>query len=200
MKKMLFILASTVIISSSTSALEPFKSGNYLTLLGGGNYKTTQIAHNERLITNFGAIGSIAIGTRNKVNTRYEIEFAYRYNTLYKYRHQHLKGNASTQAYMFNMLYDFPTTYFLKPYMGIGGGFAKQIFNGKLKQPIDGSMHVNRHTNSFAWQIIAGVACPFDALEAFGCDIEGMLEYRFFNPRIKSSNDQSITLGFRTYF
>lgn len=198
--KKTFLFLATILAIANLNAIEPFKSGRYVTLQGGGNYKTTQLAHNERVITNFGGIASTSIGVRNKVNTRYEFEFAYRYNALYKYRHQSISGHVSTQAYMVNLIYDFPTVYFLKPYIGFGGGYARQLFNGKLKQPIDNRLHLNKHTNTFAWQGIAGFACPLDALDDFGCDIESTVEYKFFNPRIKSSNDQSITLGLRTYF
>jgi len=201
MKKLFFTL-SIITTAASTFAIEPFKGGYYVSLQGGGNYKSTQLGHDERLTNNLGAIGSFAIGMRNNLNTRYELEFTYRYNTLDKYKGHSIKGHAGTQAYMANLVYDFPTRYFIKPYIGAGVGYAKQIFNGKLKHPSDDSvsLRVQQHTNSFAWQAIGGISCPFDAFDPLGYDIEGTIEYKFFNPRIKSSNDQSIAFGLRSYF
>lgn len=212
MKKILFAISSILLLSSAANSLEPFQPARYVTLLGGGNYKYTQLDHHKRVNNDIGALGSISVGIRNEANTRYELEFAYRYNKLNNLKphrilnKQSLNGNASTQAYMFNMLYDFPTTYFLKPYIGAGIGYAKQIFNGKYKQPQLTDVapfyttHFNHHTNSFCWQAIAGIACPFDAFDPFGCKVEGIIDYRYFNPRIKSSNDQSLSIGLRTYF
>lgn len=201
MKKILFAL-TLIATAAPTLGIEPFKGGYYVTLQGGGNYKYTQLDHNEHLTNDLGVIGSFAVGMRNKLNTRYELEFSYRYNTLDKYKGHSIKGHAGTQAYMANLVYDFPTRYFLKPYIGVGVGYARQIFSGKLNQALDNdvSLHVQRHTNSFAWQAIGGISCPFDAFDPLGYDIEGTIEYKFFNPRIKSSNDQSVAFGLRSYF
>jgi opacity protein-like surface antigen len=104
-----------------------------------------------------------------------EAEVAYRYNRNKRhdnYVYSTRRGHRDVWAAMVNVLYDINMCWCVQPYVGVGIGYAHvkhQVAN------FYGYGRNHRSDNSFAWQVIAGLAYPI-------CDnIDLAVEYRFFD-------------------
>jgi len=143
-----------------------------------------------------------AVGYQFEAPFRLEGEVAFRRNCLVKINSDDkskLRVHSHTWSYLGNLYYDFDCLYQIKPYLGIGMGYAQQRTYLKLENvaSVEGSaVNVSvkgKRERGFAWQAIAGIAYPI-------CDkVDLGLEYRFFDARARG-RDHCIGLGLKRFF
>lgn len=153
-----------------------------------------------------GFFGAIDLGYRWCSGLHLEAEVAYRYNREKRRHHSSSysrgnRGHRDVWAAMVNVLYDINMCWCVEPYVGVGIGYAHVRNKRHDFFSYSGSrFRRNRNDdNSFAWQVIAGVAYPI-------CDnIDVAVEYRFFNAvtnrrHDKNSYNNDIGINLKYYF
>lgn len=173
--------------------------------------------HEKGLDTGYFVAG--AVGYRLCEGWRGEVEGGYHHNSRKKHHHdssssdhfnnRRRHGDVNTWSVMFNGYYDIQTCWCVKPFVGVGIGYAdsehkrhgRHHGSSSSSNGCDtcvgssSSHHHRKHhdKNGFAWQLIAGVAYPI-------CDCwEVSLQYRYFNPTYVSRlhyNDVGIGLAY----
>lgn len=150
--------------------------------------------HSRKLETGYFVAGSI--GMRKYECFRGELEGGYHHNSRKKHHHDSSsdhhgnrghRGDTNTWSIMFNGFYDIQTCWCVKPFIGIGLGFASTEHKHHKRNHSDSSgcatcgsssshhHHHNNRRDGFAWQAIVGLAYPV-------CDCWDIsIQYRYFN-------------------
>jgi opacity protein-like surface antigen len=205
MKKiaLLSLLCASFFVPSAVKAADV--EGFYLGATGAASFVQTSNnhrRHHQKYDTGF--FGAIDLGYRWCNGFHLEAEVAYIYNkdkkhnNYYSFNSSH-RRHRDVWAGMVNGLYEFDTCWGVEPYVGIGLGYAhvKHGINNDFSYAYSGRRHASH--NSFAYQVIAGVAYPI-------CDnIDLAVEYRFFDavnsrshaPRVYNHN---VGLNLKYYF
>lgn len=208
MKKLLLMIATVVaVVAPSTSqAIDNFEERYYIGLQGGANWLNRESIHNVHTNHHVGYFVNGTVGWRNVRNVRFEAEIGYRHNKpenltsrFNDVKHKlNLHGHREAYSYMVNAVYDFPTSFYVKPYIGFGLGYAYTVWKSAGSTEF-ASFKVTDKRHDFAWQAIAGLAYPLEFLNCMDYDIDATVEYRYFEPNGFYS-DQTLALGLRTYF
>lgn len=191
MKKHVFTLITltSALFGAGLQANECCDSGAYVSGLGGVNFlKFDKNGKNFDAKTGYMAGASVGYKFEG-INIRTEAEFSYR-NNAFKVKVSDVKvdGRTETYAFMGNVYYDFDLDCAWTPYVGLGAGYAHQMFSAyahKTKLSIE--------DNGFAYQGIAGVSYKL-------CEkTHAALEYRYFASS-KHVKDHSIVASVKRYF
>lgn len=198
MKKI--ILLGILAISSFSSTLlqsNVFDINNknvYLTLFGGANF--LDVNNSGGIKPNFhpGYIVAGELGLEFCSGYRFEVEYAYRRNTLKKLhffgQNFTLPGHVQTSSYMANVLWDVPLIgygkykFCFKPYVGLGVGYDVQRWHAEQD-----NFFINENKKGFAWQLMTGLRYQF--FDKF----ETNIEYKFHKGPLTKFYNHSIGLG-----
>ncbi|MCY4593149.1 MAG: porin family protein [Alphaproteobacteria bacterium] len=136
-----------------------------------------------------------AIGYETRSGLRAEIEIGYRTSSWDKFEDLHLtydgeevlsddleaeaEGDLTTMSMMANGIYAFDASWSVRPYIGVGVGFAKhEVSVDDLIVTVDGAEYEFEDDSSddtvFAYQVMVGFAYPFSE------QAEARLGYRYF--------------------
>jgi outer membrane protein OmpA-like peptidoglycan-associated protein len=190
MKLRTVLLAATMGVLPAAVSAQPV-DGLYIGLMGGYNivqdtdlsFSPPVAGTNEATFDGgWAVIGRIGWGFGQVVpgiGLRVELEGNYRNNdvdrlTLGGLRSTGVRGRQETYGAMVNALVDFDLGLgFLYPYLGAGAGWAWTNWDGVRD---DLGRIVDDNDNNFAFQGIAGLSVPIDAVPGLAINAE----YRFF--------------------
>ncbi|MDW8444197.1 MAG: OmpA family protein [Acetobacteraceae bacterium] len=190
MKLRTALLAATMGVVPALASAQPV-DGLYIGLMGGYNLvqdtdittKPTAIPRSEVAFDGgWAVIGRIGYGFGRLapwVGARVELEGNYRDNSVDEIRLNNVRqtgvgGNQRTYGAMVNAIADFdPGLGFLFPYVGGGIGWAWTNWDGVRW---GGAQRIDDTDNNFAFQGIAGLSVPIDAVPGLAINAE----YRFF--------------------
>lgn len=207
MKKLILlaVMFMAVLVPHCVKALDmPFNlDGFYVSGNASCNFLTNSKKHHAKLTFEPGYLLAPAIGYRFCNGIRLEAEFAYRRNENKKAKYlgfsHRIGGHLETFSGLANVYYDLPVCWYVKPYVGVGIGYAYSDIRAKVRF-IDENSEVNSASlkgrrDGFAWQAIAGVTYPL-------CDnIDVAVEYRFFqNVSLKRAYNNDIGATLRYFF
>jgi outer membrane protein OmpA-like peptidoglycan-associated protein len=142
----------------------------------------------------FGGVASVGYGFGNGL--RVEVEGSFRQNTLRSVSGIGAgHGNENKYGAMANVLYDIDVTpygiSFMTPYIGVGGGWMQNDWNGVTAGAPPAEVTVNKAVNGPAAQAILGAAFP---LTEFVPGLDLTVEYRFMD----MPEDRKYTANFVT--
>lgn len=185
-----------IVIPKAAEAFVYYPEAFYIGLVGGANFANQVKLHHVESDVRTGYMVAGALGYRTCNNFRMEIEAAYRRNSLHRLKVHHFDirlsqpahGNFQSISGLFNLFYDAPLFFCLRPYLGFGLGYAYNRFHLKVHQQGE-IFKTTDHKNGFAWQAIAGITFPVNEF----ADI--VLEYRFYQPTVSQYNDHNVCLG-----
>lgn len=137
------------------------------------------ISGTNSLLTDNGGGWGLALGRRQGLNLRTELEYGWRSNNIIGFDEDGLRsdmtGKIKSQAGMANAYWEFVNfpTRCIKPYVGAGLGFAR--FDADLRDEFGDSLTPERsEDSSFAYQFMGGINYqPFSTVDLF-------IEYRLF--------------------
>ena len=183
MKKLFLLIAaaSAMLLPQVGQAFST--EGFYLGGFGGVNFREHH--HHDGFKDKYkpGYFTAAAVGYKWDC-FRLETEFSYRRNSVHYHgsddttlssKHHAHKG---TKAALVNAYYDFDldNCFCIKPYVGAGLGWAQS------------------HKESFAWQLIGGVAYPLTEC------VDLAIEYRYFNTKVERNHNHDVAAGLRFWF
>jgi opacity protein-like surface antigen len=102
---------------------------------------------------------------------RFEGELTLRANGIDEVDGFPLDGDVSSVAFMGNLLYEFPTGPSIRPYLGLGVGFANVAMNDLS---FGSFTFIDDDDTVFAYQFIGGIGIPLSPILTLTVD------YRFF--------------------
>lgn len=149
--------------------------GLYLRLTGGASLMDEDVFSD--IDFDPGYMGTAAIGynwffPENVADLRIELEGGYRFNDTDSFTNLPLDGDVETFSAMINGYFDFRTTWPVVPYLGVGFGAARVMYEDDgasgAVDPIDDNDTV------FAYQVMGGFNYDLGSNLAFG------FEYRYF--------------------
>ncbi|WP_246503812.1 OmpA family protein [Plastoroseomonas arctica] len=188
------LLAATMLAAPLTAAQAQLfpppayspTAGVYIGAGAGINYMLDSKDNGIRIQhENPGYVGVLSVGYGFGNGLRLEVEGSARSNDGRRVRGTgftgNLEGETRTYAAMFNVLYELPIAIpFARPYIGGGVGYAIQStdINGNTgpgnRGP--GRFRIDDDSGNFAYQGIAGLAFPIEAVPGLAITAE----YRFF--------------------
>jgi opacity protein-like surface antigen len=166
----------------------------YTEVFGGGNFLQTTPYGNVDSKYKPGYTVSGSFGYLWRYGLQIEGEYSFRRNNLNKIRlfgrNFRINGPCSSSSYMLNLLWSPPLWQWgcrlwnIHPFIGGGVGYDHQQMRADSE-----TVHDNNHKNGFAWQILAGLAYPFNS------SLDLSLDYKFHQGPLKHLINHSLGLG-----
>lgn len=202
MKKILLTLLGSLLLFANAQAnmytdlLSSFDNGQfYGEIFSGVNF--FDLKNNQNICWDPGFVVSGSIGYKLCNGLRFEIEHAYRQNSLKVTRRYMFKNiiaslRERTFSYMFNVVYDLmfcERGCNIQPFIGFGIGYDAKF---STMSYIYHSKSFDQYTykcQNFAWQCLAGLRYPI----CYNTDIS--LEYRFHKTNFEKGYNHAVGLG-----
>ena len=138
------------------------------------------------------------------VPLRTELSFSYRpevnFNQTIRYQSGgnslSISNAATVDSYdlMANVIYDYPLTVRLKPFVGAGIGFSYNKTSGKIREiGGTGALDTRDSQKKFAWNLLAGAEFRISPR----LSLEGMYKYADLGDLSWSGSDQNVTFNMK---
>lgn len=193
--KRLLLIATAVMAFALPNAIQAQKQGYYLEGHGGINLLQKRADHGVSKDFDTGYLVGASGGYAFCHGFRYEVEISYRRNAILRLDVDDatldVKGHFSTLSLMANAFYEFDICCSVKPYIGMGIGYANST-----EYLFTAGSWFKDHDTAFASQLIAGVTYPL-----WHDQVDLALDYRFFRAEYApADNNHSIVFGLKYYF
>ncbi len=201
-------LASLVLLMGTLLSANVYSMDNcyqdcalYAGLLGGPNWLDINPQHNVKLNSKTGYLVGGVVGYRFNQPYRVEAEVSFRRNSYYLANgllvNKKFEGHENTWAFMGNAYYDLNCHPVIRPYVGVGLGYATVRHNTHFSSFEEGYSNAYSHKfneNGFAYQLMAGVNYRI-------CEnVDVGAEYRYFSIANKKMDDNSLAFTIKHYF
>ena len=186
--------------ASSLQAASPLPAGWYISGGGGLNQPrdvdVNVAGFESEAEHDLGWVGAGSFGYGWQNGLRLEIEGAYRDNGIDTLAGAAGNGSVKNTTIMTNLIYQYPTTGWVVPYVGFGVGGGHANFDGVRPLGVGANTTVNDSDWSMAYQGIVGIEYPITS--NLGLD----LSYRFLyepNLNFTAANGAGVDTTYQTH-